>query len=93
MAKNLILLKFRNMTDINANLLQFFDKMSASFARSATLAKQGKLVSANANTSGSAVKGETIPKHCPSDLAGELHKTIIRKFDKRKVCSSFKDNI
>ena len=26
-------------------------------------------------------------------LAEELHKPIIRKFKKRKVCSSFKDNI
>ena len=26
-------------------------------------------------------------------LADELHKSIIRKFKKRKVCSSFKDNI
>ena len=26
-------------------------------------------------------------------LANELHKPIIRKFNKRKVCSSFKDNI
>ena len=28
-----------------------------------------------------------------SQLADELHKPIIRKFKKRKVCSSFKDNI
>ena len=28
-----------------------------------------------------------------SQLANELHKPIIRKFEKRKVCSSFKDNI
>ena len=26
-------------------------------------------------------------------LAEELHKPIIRKFKKRKVCSTFKDNI
>ena len=26
-------------------------------------------------------------------LANELHKTIIKKFKKRKVCSSFRDNI
>ena len=26
-------------------------------------------------------------------LANELHKTIIRKFNKRKIYSSFKDNI
>ena len=31
-------------------------------------------------------------KH-PSDLAEELHKRIIRKFEQRKVYSSFKDNI
>ena len=28
-----------------------------------------------------------------SQLANELHKPIIRKFNKRKVYSSFKDNI
>ena len=27
------------------------------------------------------------------ELAKELHKPIIRKFQKRKVCSGFKDNI
>ena len=26
-------------------------------------------------------------------LANELHKPIIRKFKRRKICSSFKDNI
>ena len=32
-------------------------------------------------------------KNSSSILADELHKTVIRKFEKRKVCSQFKDNI
>ena len=54
--------------------------------------------SSGVNTSGgavsradkSAVKSEIMSKQ---ELAEELHKTIIRKFEKRKVYSSFKDNI
>ena len=38
--------------------------------------------------SGSAIANET-----NYQLANELHKPIIRKFKKRKVCSSFRDNI
>ena len=38
---------------------------------------------------GSCIK--SIPKN--EQLAEELHKPIIRKFKKRKVCSTFKDNI
>ena len=40
-------------------------------------------------TAGSYIK--SIPKN--EQLAEELHKPIIRKFKKRKVCSTFKDNI
>ena len=40
-------------------------------------------------TAGSCIK--SIPKN--EQLAEELHKPIIRKFKKRKVCSTFKDNI
>ena len=32
-------------------------------------------------------------KSIPEQLADELHKAIIRKFKKSKVCSAFKDNI
>ena len=36
---------------------------------------------------------ERIGKDSPSILADELHKTVIKKFNKRKVYSQFKDNI
>ena len=32
-------------------------------------------------------------KQCPSDLAVELHEIFIRKFERRDVHKSFKDNI
>ena len=41
-------------------------------------------------SSASGVKSETISNR---ELAKELHKILIRKFDKQKVCSSFTDNI
>ena len=40
-------------------------------------------------TSGSGIKNENIPD---KELAEELHKPIIRKFNKRKVQSPFIDN-
>ena len=39
---------------------------------------------------GSGVKSETVQN---KELAEELHKIIIRKFENQKVYSSFKDNI
>ena len=41
-------------------------------------------------SSGNDARSEIIPKQ---QLAEELHKPIIRKIEKRKVCSSFKYNI
>ena len=41
-------------------------------------------------SSGNDARSEIIPKQ---QLAEELHKSIIRKIEKRKVCSSFKYNI
>ena len=46
---------------------------------------------------GDAIKSKIISNKRPSDiatrqLAEDLHKTFIRKFEKRKVYSSFKDN-
>ena len=41
-------------------------------------------------SSGNGARSEIIPKQ---QLAEELHKPIIRKIKKRKVCSCFKDNI
>ena len=46
------------------------------------------------NSKGSGVKhvnAKLIPQN--EQLADELHKPIIRKFEKRKVYSAFKDNI
>ena len=42
------------------------------------------------NTSGSCIKNENMPN---KELAEELHKPIIRKFEKGKVRSSFINNI
>ena len=39
------------------------------------------------------LKGAGIKSMLNQQLANELHKQIIRKFEKRKVYSSFKDNI
>ena len=44
----------------------------------------------NKKNSGGTVKNEVISR---IELAEELHKPIIRKFEKRKVHSSFIDNI
>ena len=44
----------------------------------------------NKKASGVTVKNETISN---KELAEELHKSIIRKFEKRKVHSPLKDNI
>ena len=49
-------------------------------------------------SSGDAVKSEIISNQSPLDLttrqlAEELHKSIIRKFEKRKICQFFKDDI
>ena len=46
-------------------------------------------ISFSQKTSGSGIK--CMPQN--QQLASELHKPIVRKFKKRKVCSSFKDNI
>ena len=76
------------MMDINVKLLQwfitFFDrKTSATHARSEALATQNKVA-------GRAIKNEIMTN---KELAEELHKAIIRKFEKSKVHSSFIDNI
>ena len=70
--KHLILLKIRNMMNINVDLLQW----SINFLIKETL--------------GGTVETENISN---KELAKELHKSIIRKFQKRKVHSYFKDNI
>ena len=60
---------------------KFFDKKSSGANTS-----DGAATRANK----SAIKSEIMPNQ---QLAGELHKQIGKKFKKRKVCSSFKDNI
>ena len=45
--------------------------------------------SSGGNTSSGAIKSEFMSNQ---QLAEELHKPILRKFEKRKVYSSFKDN-
>ena len=44
----------------------------------------------NKKSSGSSVKSEVMSNQ---ELAEELHKPIIKKFEKRKVYPSFKNNI
>ena len=62
----------------------FFEKKFALLERSGTLSPRDKYAS------GGAIKNEIISN---KELAEELHKPIIRKFKKRKVYSSFIDNI
>ena len=70
--------------DLASMVYKFFDKKPASLARSKTLAARDK------SASGSGIKNENISN---KELAEELHKPLIRKFNKRKVQLFFKDNI
>ena len=63
---------------------KYFDKKLTLLAQSETLATREK------STSGSGVKSEIISNQ---ELAEQLHKSIIRKFEYRKVHLSFTDNI
>ena len=78
---DLILLKIRNMMDIIEVLHQWF--MNTTEARSDTLITRDKSVSGNC------VQNEKISN---KELAEELHKPIIRKFNKRIAHSTFIDN-
>ena len=62
---------------------KFFDKKSTSLNKSDSLQKFSK-------GSGIANKSANEPNY---QLANELHKPVIKKIEKRKVCSYFKDNI
>ena len=62
---------------------KYFDKKSAPLSLSETFATRDK------SASGGAIKNENMRN---KELAGELHKPIIRKFEKRKVYSPFIDN-
>ena len=75
--KHLILSKIQNMMGINTDLLQWFINIL-------------KKNLPTPNISRRAITNENM-SHQQS--AEELLKPMIRKFEKRKVCSSFKDNI
>ena len=66
---------------------KFFDKKSASLTDKST---EGSGV-VTAELSGKHVNTKLTPQNQQS--AGELHKPIIKKFEKRKVHAAFKDNI
>ena len=88
-AKNLIY--YRYQRGLASKICKFVDKKSALLAQSGTLAKRGK------SASGGPFKSKIMPNQHPLDLATqqlaeELLKPIIRKFEKRKVHSSFIDN-
>ena len=63
---------------------KFFDKKSALLVWPETLTTRDK------SSSGEAIKNEITSN---KELTAELHKPIVRKFEKRKVHSSFIDNI
>ena len=74
------IVKIQNMMDINVDLLQWFIHflIKKTSGGATTLANK------------SAVQNKNISN---KELAEELHKTIIKKFDKRKVHSPIIDNI
>ena len=63
---------------------KFLDKKSPLLARSETLATQDK------SASGGGIKNKNMSKQ---ELAKELYKPTIKKFEKRKVNSCFIDDI
>ena len=77
--KHLILLKIQNMIDIKEVLLLWFKFF---YKKSASLAYKSGM--------GTGFKS-AIKKN--EQLAEELRKPVIRKFEKRKIHSSFRDNI
>ena len=54
-----------------------------------------KFLDEKTNGSGVTLANKSAVKSTPQNeqLAGELHKSIIRKYKKRKIYSAFKDNI
>ena len=69
---------------------KFFDKKSTAGPTS----RPSALASSSLERTGSGFKKlKNTTKPSSSILADELHKPIIRKFNKRKVYSQFKDNI
>ena len=68
------------MMDINVELLQLFINVLRKKSSGSKISRVG-------------VKNEIVSNLRLSDLAEELCKPIIKKFEKRKVYSSFIDNI
>ena len=66
---------------------KFFDKKSSSLERSAKHVMGTGVKKLKNTTKSSSLERSSLT------LAGELHKPVIRKFNKRKVYSQFKDNI
>ena len=79
MIKHIILLKIQNMMDINTDLLQWCTTSGANTSATCT----------NKFASG-AIKSEIMQNQ---ESVEELSKPITRTFEKRKVHSSFIDNI
>ena len=84
------------MMDINVGLIHFFCKFFNKTALGGPVTRADNSV----------IKSEFITNQTPSDqariakvsdhtqqLAEKLHKPVTRNFEKRKICSSFKDNI
>ena len=80
MIKHLLLPKIQHMTDINVDLFQWF----INFLIKETVPLVDK------STSGGTVKNEI---RSNKELAEELHKPIITKFEERILHSSFIENI
>ena len=80
MIKHLKLLKIQNIMNINVNLIRWFINFLIKNSNGSAVTQVDKSV----------IKIEFMTK---LQLAEELHKPIIRKIEKRKIHSSFKDNI
>ena len=80
MIKHLTLLKIQNIMNINVNLIRWFINFLIKNSNGSAVTQVDKSV----------IKTEFMTK---LQLAEELHKPIIRKIEKRKIHSSFKDNI
>ena len=70
--------------------LQIFNFLTSMVYKSASLARSETSGTRIKSSSGRGIKNENISN---KELAEELHKPIIRKFKKRKVHSTFIDNI
>ena len=79
--------KYRYQCEFSSMVYKFFDEITSG---GAAMLAQLETLATRAMENKSAVKNENISN---KELAEELHKPIIRKFKKRKIHSSFIDNI